>query len=642
MAEGHESSGADGSGPPGDPTAAGDRGGVAQEPAMEPARLLEMIGDAFVAFDDDLRYTYVNARAAEILGRSAPDLVGKRYWDEFPDARGTPFANAYERALETRQPIHLESYYAPWDRWFENRIYPSANGLVVFFTEVTDRKLAEAAVARECDFSNALLDSLPGIFYLCDEDLKFRRWNQNFETVTGYSAGEIAALSPFALFSGDQRAPLEAGIGRVFATGTADGEALLVAKDGTSRPYYFTAKRAVIEGKACLVGVGWDVGDRIAAAAAITASERRLALIFDTVGDVIFLLAVEPEGVFRFASVNAAFLAVTGLVADQVVGRRVEEVLPPAAHDLVLARYREAIRERRTVRWEEVSEYPTGTLHGEVAVTPAIDERGVCTHLIGSVHDITEARRAAETIRRLNVELEGRVAQRTAQLATAYNDLETFSYSVSHDLRAPLRAIGGFAEIIARRHGPSLPAEAQRYFDNIVLASERMGQLIDALLRYSRLGHRAVRREPVPLSEVLSSLVAAFGQRLHETGILAVAPDLPAVLGDRVLLDQVFSNLLDNAITYKSHDRPLEVAVDWRRDGGAVVVSVRDNGIGIAPQHHEKIFNVFQRLHSDEEYPGTGIGLATVKKSLDLLAGSASVESNPGAGATFHVRLPAA
>src|SRR5262249_53474019 len=152
-----------------------------------------------------------------------------------------------------------------------------------------------------------------------------------------------------------------------------------------------------------------------------------------------------------------------------------------------------------------------------------------------------------------------------------------------HDLRAPLRAISGFAEIISRRHRSSLPTEGQRYFDNIVLASERMGQLIDALLQYSRLGHRAVRREPLALGELLAPIAQGGAPRLQEKGgTLTVAAALPLVVGDPVLLGQVFTNLLDNAAKYHRPGAAPEVRVDWERDAsGGVIVRVRDNGIGI-------------------------------------------------------------
>jgi PAS domain S-box-containing protein len=396
----------------------------------------------------------------------------------------------------------------------------------------------------------------------------------------------------------------------------------------------------MFDGKPSLIGVGIDITERKLAEQALRESQKQLSLIYETVSDVLFLLTVEPGDIYRFASVNPVFLAATGLKLHQVVGKQMEDVLPEAAHALVRDKYRQAILTNKAVTWEEMSVYPTGTLYGRVTVTPAVDANGVCTHLIGSVNDITQIRRAEEEIRKLNQELEQRVVERTAQLQVANKELESFSYSVSHDLRAPLRAISGFAEIIARRHRASLNAEGQHYFDNIVQASDRMGHLIDDLLKYSRLGRQALRLQPVALSSLLAGLANDLAPQLAQVGgTLEIAADLPTVTADKTLLSQIFTNLLENALTYRQASVPLRLAVTWQAEDGAVVVRVRDNGIGIPVEHHQRIFNVFQRLHSEEQYPGTGIGLATVRKSAEMLGGSVWVESEAGSGSTFCVRL---
>ena len=249
--------------------------------------------------------------------------------------------------------------------------------------------------------------------------------------------------------------------------------------------------------------------------------------------------------------------------------------------------------------------------------------------------------RLKEAVERYSADLERRVAQRTAQLEAANKELESFSYSVSHDLRAPLRAINGFAAIIARRHRPNLNEEGQHYVNNIVLASDRMGFLIDDLLQYSRLGRGGARREPVPLGEVFDPLASDLAGQLAEIGgTLSIADDLPTVIGDRTLLGRVFANLLENAVTYRQADVPLQVTISCQVDGQDVSVCVADNGIGIPAEYYNKVFNIFQRLHSEDEYPGTGIGLATVKKSVELLGGRAWIESVVGEGSKFFIQLP--
>jgi PAS domain S-box-containing protein len=269
------------------------------------------------------------------------------------------------------------------------------------------------------------------------------------------------------------------------------------------------------------------------------------------------------------------------------------------------------------------------------------DNNGLPVRLLGTVMDITERKKSANEIRKLNQSLEERVAERTTQLITINKELESFSYSISHDLRAPLRAIYGFSQILASRHRPSLNEEGRQYMDYIVEASIRMEQLINDLLNYSRLGRKSLNFRPVSVAAVVSSVHTDFKQKLEEIRAnFNVNTNLPEILGDESLLLQIFTNLIENAITYRRTGVPLEINISCSLEANGHILKISDNGIGISKEYWEKIFNIFQRLHTEDKYPGTGIGLATVRKAVHMLNGNVWVESVLGNGSTFFINLP--
>jgi len=268
----------------------------------------------------------------------------------------------------------------------------------------------------------------------------------------------------------------------------------------------------------------------------------------------------------------------------------------------------------------------------------AIPSHQQLAHANENLQREVERRTLAElALRQRNNELE----QRSAQLEAANRDLQSFSYSVSHDLRAPLRAIHGFAEILVRRHRDGMNEQGRHYLDNIVKAGADMGVLIDDLLRYSRLGRTAVQRHAVDLNRLLEQIGRTLEARTAEIGAELVIPArLPEIQGDRTLLEQILTNLLVNAYTYRRRDVKPRVEFYCREETEHWILCVADNGIGIDRDQFDRIFIVFQRLHGPDEYPGTGIGLALVRKAAQLLGGEVWVESEVGRGSTFCVRLP--
>jgi len=257
-----------------------------------------------------------------------------------------------------------------------------------------------------------------------------------------------------------------------------------------------------------------------------------------------------------------------------------------------------------------------------------------------ALEDITEREIAREEVRLLNEQLEQRVAARTEALQKSYEQMEAFCYSIAHDLRAPLRAMAGFSRILSDQFGDVIGAEALNYVKRIEGSAERMDMLIRDLLDYGRLNTIRLERSTVDLdmlfADVLMEMdneIQARGARIRKEGVL------PSVCGNMVVLRVVLGNLLSNAMKFVAPGTNPEVLVRCDNAPGTVRVWVIDNGIGISPEYHQKIFGVFQRLHSSETYPGTGIGLALVSKGVERLGGRVGVESEPGRGCRFWIEL---
>lgn len=251
--------------------------------------------------------------------------------------------------------------------------------------------------------------------------------------------------------------------------------------------------------------------------------------------------------------------------------------------------------------------------------------------------DITERKDSAESVRALRESLERQVAV----LDGANRELDAFSYSISHDLRAPLRAMQGFSETLLEDYGERLDAAGQDYARRIVAASRRMDQLILDLLAFSRLSRTEVRLEPVSLETAVDDVCSALEPELkHRQAEVVLERPMPRVMGQRPVLSQVLTNLITNSVKFVAPDTPPRVRI-WCGDGsdGMVRISVEDNGIGIATEHQERIFRAFERLHGGSKYPGTGIGLAIVRKAVERLGGRVGVESQPGSGSRFWVDL---
>lgn len=270
--------------------------------------------------------------------------------------------------------------------------------------------------------------------------------------------------------------------------------------------------------------------------------------------------------------------------------------------------------------------------------------RGFSFLLVGCVVAFLSRRQRElrEDLEEHSRELERKVEERTAELRERNRELEAYAHTVSHDLNAPLVIITGFVDLLKERAGEMLGEEGREYLERIGKAAERMGRLTSSLLTYARVGASPGNLEVVDPEEIFREVAMERNPEMERLGVeLIISPDFPLVKADPTRLQQVFSNLLDNAIKYRSEESTLRLELGWRGEGEQVCIYLRDNGVGIDPREVEEIFQPFRRLRSSEE-PGLGLGLSIVKRAVEGWGGRVWVESEPDQGSTFFFTVPAA
>ena len=334
------------------------------------------------------------------------------------------------------------------------------------------------------------------------------------------------------------------------------------------------------------------------------------------------------------------FFDLFGLAADAEASFETwRAALHPDDLEAAEARIMSAVQDRVPMENEYRVVLSDGTVRWIGAIgTTTYDDDGAPLRMSGICIDIDERKRRDEEIRTLNEQLERRVAERTRELSVANRELQEFVYSVSHDLRSPLRALDGFSMVLLEDYADVLDEEGRGYLDRVRGAAQHMAELIDALLALSRVGRREVDLRFVDLTATARSIVDELSEAEPERAVTVSIADELSARTDEALADIVLRNLIGNAWKFTSHREEPTIEVGSLRKRGATVFYVRDDGAGFDPAHAGAMFRPFQRLHGQDEFPGTGIGLATVQRALDKLDGRCWAEGVPGEGATFFSR----
>lgn len=318
------------------------------------------------------------------------------------------------------------------------------------------------------------------------------------------------------------------------------------------------------------------------------------------------------------------------------IGRRVDELWPPEIAAAIIGMTNAALDSGQVQTREYEIPTPAGPGYREARVVPHGKDR-----VLALVRDVDARKRAELALQALNEQLEQRVRDRTAALEAANAELEAFSYSVSHDLKAPLRGIDGYSRLLWEDYQDRLDDDGRFLLEGVRQAAGQMHQLIDDLLAYSRLERRALDDAPIELRPIVEGVLAERDEEIRSRSVrlqLAV-PDV-AVRANRDGFAQAMRNLLDNALRFTTDVAEPQIEIGGTVEPARCMLWVKDNGIGFDMRYHDRIFEIFQRLHRQDEYPGTGIGLALVRKAMQRMGGRVWAESSPGNGATFFLDLP--
>jgi PAS domain S-box-containing protein len=627
-------------------------------------------------------FVFVETNAAFDAQLGLDRVIGKRVSELTPGFRTADpelFAR-YARVVRTGTPERFDAFVARVKRWFAIAVYrPSPDDIVVVLDDITARKRGEQTMAElatsESRFAKAFHSGVSGMALNRVADQCFIEVNSRFTEIVGYSRAELIGRTAIALGLIDLHSSRRIGVELAQrGGGLHDFELDLVRKTGEIATVLGSAETVDLDGVPHRLFTLADITERKHAERRLVtqhAVSRVLAAastLFEATGELLRVLGeaedwefgalwlVDPPGqalhcidvwhrpgpgtTLLAEQTRALRLAIGVGGPGQVWEHRRYEIFDIASdHSFPRARAALAAGLHHAIGFPIV--------HGDRVIgvvdflcrrlrsadPQAFESFGALGRQIGQFIERTNAeaalRRSEERLQQLNAELERRVQERTS-------DLESFSYSVSHDLRAPLRAVNGYAQLVLEDHADQLPEEGQRLLRAIRQAGLRMGELIDDLLRFSQLGRQALRRHTIDTAGMVRGVLDELIRGRGEPAVELRIGELEPCFGDASLVRQVWTNLAANALKYSRDRSPAIIEIGCAADGAYFI---RDNGVGFDPRYADRLFGVFQRLHSSGEFEGTGIGLAIVERIVRRHGGRVWADSTVGGGATFSFTL---
>ncbi|HEY5975661.1 MAG TPA: PAS domain S-box protein [Geobacteraceae bacterium] len=605
--------------------------------------------DGFLLVDRDGHILDANEAYCQMMGYCREELMGMTIQQ----------LDAVETAEETRQ--HIARMIATGADRFESRhrrkdgsmidvevsvtFLPEHDCFFGFQRDITARKRFEEELRHSEERYRIVADFTHDWEYWLGADGLFRYVSPSCEQFTGYTAAQFIAEPGLLveIVHPDDRELVQCHLrDDLSAAGTRALEFRIVTKEGDIRWINHVCQPVRGEQGEHLGrrASNRDITDRKQAEVALRASEEKYRALVQSVNCII--IRWDRHGIVTF--LNDYGLAFFGFATEEVIGRHVCESIVPErdSEGRDLRRLMDAI-------FTDPQQYQASAnenirKNGERvwiswANRPMVAADDTVTEMLSVGVDITDQKRAERLVITINEALERGVAERTAELESALRHMESFSYSISHDLRAPLRAVDGFSRMLLEDHALCLDDEGKRVCGVISDSARDMGKLIDDLLAFSRVGRTALRTSSIDMGTLARSIffeLTAAGERER---IDFQVSALPSAVGDPTLIRQVWMNLLSNAIKFSSKKDRAVIEVTAEDRGDEIIYSVRDNGAGFDMQYVEKLFGVFQRLHSTKEFEGTGVGLAIVQRIIHRHGGRVWAGGHPGKGAAFYFTL---
>lgn len=633
-----------------------DREDALHESERRFSDILSKIDLISLTLDRKGRVTFCNNYLLRLTGWSREEVLGCKWFEQFVPPEDTKVKQAFSTLLlDNPAAWHYENSILTREgecrtiRW-NNTVLRSPAGNVIgtasIGEDITERKLAEEKLREK----NSLLR-------IAAEKARLGGWNVNLKENRSYWSDEVAMMHEMPA----GYAPLvEDGINfyapewrdritHVFTNCAKKGipydEEMEIITSTGKRIWVRTIGEAVRDEKGKIFkvqGAFQDITQRKAEEERIREKDLQFRKLSANVPDMIFQFTRRPDGTY--------FIPVASEGIRNIFGCSPEEVLNDFSPIARVIYPEDAERVIRDIEYSaENMTFFTCEFRVQIPGRPVqwIFSRSSPERLpdgsitwYGFNADITYRKVADEAIRNLNSELEKRVIERTAQLEAANKELEAFSYSVSHDLRAPLRHINGYAEILTEQFSGELTEEARRHLNTIVDSARRMGNLIDDLLSFSRTGRAELKKSSFKMNQVVNDALTQIKASVKNRKIDWDISPLPEIHGDYSLLRLVWINLLDNAVKYTKDKKKAVIRVGYTDLEKEFVFHVKDNGVGFDMKYAKKLFGVFQRLHSSSEFEGTGIGLANVQRIILRHGGRTWTEAKPDKGATFYFSIP--